>query len=65
MTHYYYKLLYTQAQYVFLHDVILEALNDAAPVKDAKEKIADLANIEHETDEAGIETKYEVASNMN
>ena len=49
---------------MFLHDVILEALN-TAPVEDIKEKMTDLANIELETGKAGVETKYEVAVCIN
>ena len=49
---------------MFLHDVILEALN-TAPVEGVKEKVADLANIEPETGKAGVETKYEVAVCIN
>ena len=49
---------------MFLHDIILEALN-TAPVEDVKEKMTNLAKIEPETDKADIETKYEVAICIN
>ena len=49
---------------MFLHDVILEALN-TTPAEDVKEKMTDLANIEPETGKAGVETKYEVAVCIN
>lgn len=57
-------MVQTQAQYVFLHDTILEALmcgdtSIAAPVKDAKDKVAELAKADPKTGKTGFETQFE------
>lgn len=50
---------------MFLHDTILEALmcgdtSIAAPVKDAKDKVAELAKADPKTGKTGFETQFEV-----
>lgn len=50
---------------MFLHDAILEAImcgdtSIAAPVKDAKEKVSELAKINPKTNKTGFETQFEV-----
>ena len=52
---------------MFLHDALLEALmcgdtSIAAPVKDAKEKVAELAKVDPKTGKTGFETQFEVAT---
>ena len=52
---------------MFLHDAIFEALmcgdtSIAAPVKDAKEKVAELAKVEPKTGMTGFETQFEVCA---
>ena len=53
---------------MFLHDTILEALmcgdtSIAAPVKDAKEKVSELAKVNPRTGKTGFETQFEVSIN--
>ena len=50
---------------MFLHDTILEALmcgdtSIAAPVKDAKDKVSELAKVNPRTGRTGFETQFEV-----
>ena len=52
---------------MFLHDAVLEALmcgdtSIAAPVKDAKEKVAELAKVDPKTGKTGFETQFEVTA---
>ena len=47
-----------QAQYVFLHDVIMEALN-SVPVMEVKEKAVELAKVGSETGKTGYDTQFE------
>ena len=52
---------------MFLHDTILEALmcgdtSIAAPVKDAKDKVAELAKVDPKTGKTGFETQFEVTN---
>ena len=44
---------------MFLHDIILKALN-CIPVKDAKEKVAELAKVDPETSKTAYNTQVEV-----